>query len=129
MLSSARRLKAGCVAAKNNRIIAYGYNGTPSGWDNNCEIEKNDGTLITKPEVLHAEMNCLMKLCQSTESSLGAILFITHSPCMECSKAIYQSGITHVIYKDEYRLNDGLIFLKKGNVLVEKYYDIINEKD
>lgn len=119
-LSRAKRLQVGCVAVKENRIIAYGYNGTPHGWDNNCEIETDNG-LKTKPEVLHAEMNCLMKIAKSTESSEDTILFITHSPCIECSKAIYQSGIKQVYYKTQYRSCDGIDFLKKTNVNVIQY--------
>mgnify|MGYP003332754838 CR=1 FL=1 len=127
-LSSAIRLKAGCIAVKDNRILSIGYNGTVSGWSNVCE-EVIDGNLITKQEVLHAEMNCLMKLCQSHESSLGATLFITHSPCIHCSKAIYQAGIKRVIYKHDYRLPDGINFIKKCNdIVIEKYDDIIGKK-
>ena len=90
-LSTANRLKVGCVITKDNRILSIGYNGTPSGWSNECEENGK-----TKPEVLHAEANALMKLCRSTESSDGAALYVTHYPCIDCAKLIYQAGIKEV---------------------------------
>src|ERR1700739_1211050 len=97
-MSRAQRLQVGCIAVKDNRIISFGWNGTPAGWVNECEIEHinqetGEITLKTKPEVLHAEANCLMKLAASPESSIGAEIFLTHSPCIECAKLIYQAGI------------------------------------
>jgi len=112
-LSHARRLKVGCIIIKDNRIISIGYNGMPAGWDNNCEHLQEDGTLKTRPEVLHAEMNALMKLARSHESGNGADLFITHSPCMECAKGIYQAGINRVYYGTQYRSSQGIDFLKQ----------------
>jgi dCMP deaminase len=109
--SKAERKKVGAVLVKNNRIISIGYNGMPSGFDNTCE-ENN----ITKKEVIHAESNCITKCARSTETSEGATLYVTLSPCMECSKLIIQSGIKEVIYKDEYRDKDGLILLSKANI-------------
>ena len=123
-LSSARRLHVGAIVVKDDRIISIGYNGMPAGWDNNCEAEHlhEDGsiTLKTKPEVLHAEMNAIAKLARSTESGEGADLFLTHAPCIECAKLIYQSGITRVYYDKEYRSNDGIEFLKKSSIEVKQ---------
>lgn len=123
-LSSARRLHVGAIVVKDDRIISIGYNGMPAGWDNNCEDETlhEDGstTLKTKAEVLHAEMNAISKLARSTESGDGADIFITHAPCIECAKLIYQSGIKRVFYSKEYRSNDGLQFLEKSGIKVEQ---------
>jgi len=118
-LSTARRLKVGALIVKDDRIISIGYNGTPSGWDNNCEYEQEDGSLKTKPEVLHAEMNAVSKLAKSSESGNGASIFITHAPCIDCAKMIYQSGIKEVYYSTEYRDSSGIEFLKKCKVKVE----------
>ena len=125
-LSYAKRLQVGAVIVKDNQILATGYNGMPSGWENICEHETYDEdgfhiTLKTKPEVLHAEMNCLMKVTQSTESSAGSTMFCTHAPCMDCAKAIYQAGISTLYYKEEYRSIEGIDFLKKSSVNVLKY--------
>lgn len=128
-LSSAQRLKVGCVIVKDNRIISIGYNGMPSGWDNCCEQtvpEEVDADsrsitpaqLITKPEVLHAETNAIAKVAQSSESSAGATLFCTHAPCLDCAKLIHQSGITTVYYRDKYKSDAGLQFLEKCHILV-----------
>ena len=123
-LSMSRRLKVGAVVVKDDNIIAWGYNGTPAGWDNNCEDEflNEDGSvsLVTKVEVLHAEMNSLMKLARSHESGLNATLFCTHSPCVECAKGIYQAGIKEVYYESDYRSTDGVDFLVKCGIKVEK---------
>lgn len=124
-LSSAIKLQVGCVIVKDNRILSVGYNGTPSGWDNECEevIKWPNGDikfLTTKPEVLHAEANALMKLCQSTESSQSAILFVTHTPCIECAKLIYQAGISQVYYINDYDATKGCgkDFLEKAGIEV-----------
>lgn len=122
-LSHAVRLKVGCVVVKEDRIISIGYNGTPSGWDNVCEeiIEQHeDGgqVLKTKPEVLHAEQNAIAKLAKSNDSGLGADMFITHAPCVDCAKLILQSGINSVFYRNAYRDNTGIQFLEKGKVKV-----------
>jgi dCMP deaminase len=124
-LSSAVKLKVGAVVVKDDRIISLGYNGTPTGWDNTCELEIinfQDGSvqLKTKSEVIHAEMNALMKLASSSESGKGAAIFITHSPCMECAKGIYQTGITEVYYTEAYRNVDGIEFLQKCGITIEK---------
>ena len=124
-LSHAKRLKVGAIIVKDDRIISIGYNGMPAGWDNNCEdevwnVHNGDFILKTKPEVLHAESNAIAKLAKSSESGQGATLFVTHSPCLECAKLIYQSGITKVIYKDFYRDNRGLNFLEKSGLELEQ---------
>jgi dCMP deaminase len=125
-LSYAKRLQVGAVIVKDNQILATGYNGMPSGWENVCETETYDPdgfhiTLKTKPEVLHAESNSLMKVAQSTESSKDATLFCTHAPCIECAKLIYQSGITTLYYKHEYRDDSGIKFLRLSGVDVHQY--------
>ena len=122
--STAIRLHVGAIVVKDDRIISIGYNGMPSGWDNDCEDIKinNDGQyeLKTKPEVLHAETNAIAKLAKSNESGLGATMFITHSPCMDCAKLVYQSGINTVYYRNSYRNEDGIQFLEKAGVKIEK---------
>lgn len=149
-LSHARRLHVGAIVVKDDRIISIGYNGMPAGWDNNCEDkiwDKGAGGwlspeeiesqypyeeyhptaervvrygLKTKPEVLHAESNAIAKLAKSNESGNGADLFITHSPCLECAKLIYQSGIRRVYFGEHYRDDSGIKFLEKSNVTVYK---------
>lgn len=123
-LSSAKRLKVGSVVVKDNRIISIGYNGTPAGWDNNCEevILYSDDTVSTrtKDEVIHAEANAVSKLARDGESGNGASLFCTHAPCIHCAKLIYGAGITKVYYRDTYRDTIGLEFLEKCNIEVEK---------
>tara|TARA_Y100000361_G_C11159106_1_gene346015 strand:- start:430 stop:867 length:438 start_codon:yes stop_codon:yes gene_type:complete len=116
-LSKAKRRKVGCLIVKDGVIISDGYNGTPKGFDNNCEylIEED---LITKPEVLHAESNAITKLAKSTQSSEGATMYITISPCIDCSKLIIQSGITRVVYGEWYKSNDGINLLKKADIEV-----------
>ena len=125
-LSYAKRLQVGAIIVKDDRIISIGYNGMPSGWDNDCENVIVDGIsseLKTKPEVLHAESNAIAKLAKSVESGEGATMFITHSPCIECAKLIYQSGISSVYYHKQYRSNDGINFLSKSKVHVERITD------
>ena len=121
-LSHAKRLHVGAIIVKDDRIISIGYNGMPTGWDNNCEdvIQHSDDTttLKTKPEVLHAETNAIAKLAKSNESGLDASLFVTHAPCMDCAKLIYQSGISNVYYRNSYRESTGLDFLTKSGVEV-----------
>ena len=115
-LSTAERLQVGAIVVKDNRVISIGYNGMPSGWDNVCEDENNK----TKPEVLHAETNAIAKLARSNESGLDANMFITHAPCLDCAKLIYQSGISKVYYRNTYRETTGIDFLIKGGVEVEQ---------
>jgi dCMP deaminase len=139
-LSSAIRLKVGSIIVKDDRIISIGYNGMPPGWTNECEdkIYCEDGDwseqqlpktenlpwirykLKTKPEVLHAETNAIAKLAKSTESGNGATMFITHAPCLDCAKLIYQSGISNVLYRNSYRDNTGITFLEKSGISVTK---------
>ena len=119
-LSHARRLHVGAIIVKDDRIISIGYNGMPAGWENNCELTQEDGTLVTRPEVLHAEMNALMKLAKSTESGNAASIFVTHAPCMDCAKSIYQAGILEVYYSEEYRSSNGIAFLKQCDIKVRK---------
>ena len=125
-LSSAQRLQVGCVIVKDNRIISIGYNGMPSGWDNCCEHHV-DGELVTKPEVLHAETNAIAKVAQSSESSVGATLFCTHAPCIDCAKLIHQSGIIAVYYGDKYKTDEGLHFLEKCGIIVEQLTEDIHD--
>ena len=119
-LSSAKRLQVGCVVVKDNTIIGIGYNGMPSGWTNECEVELDNGETKTKPEVMHAETNSLAKIARSTNSSEGAALFVTHAPCLDCAKIIHQAGINSVYYRNTYRSTDGIDFLEKCNINVKK---------
>jgi dCMP deaminase len=149
-LSHARRLHVGAVIVKDDTVISYGYNGMPAGWDNNCEdqvwdkgaggwlspeeIEEqypyegwHEGAgrnvrygLKTKPEVLHAESNAIAKLAKSNNSGSGADLFVTHMPCLDCAKIIYQSGISRVWYGENYRDDSGVKFLEKSGVEVKQ---------
>ena len=128
--STAIRLHVGAIVVKDDRIISIGYNGMPSGWDNNCEDEIGsvmddngnvyEARLKTKPEVLHAETNAIAKLAKSNESGLGATMFITHAPCLDCAKLVYQSGINTVYYRNSYRDEIGIQFLEKAGVKIEK---------
>jgi dCMP deaminase len=121
-LSYARRLQVGAVIVKDDCVISYGYNGMPAGWDNVCEYSIDDtkgyDTGKTKPEVIHAESNAIAKLAKSSNSGNQADIFITHSPCMECAKLIYQSGIKRVWYEINYRDDSGINFLRKSGVEV-----------
>jgi len=133
-LSSAKRKHVGAVVVKDDRIISIGYNGMPSGWDNNCEYEVEEfqteygvgsklvktGELKTKPEVLHAESNAIAKLAKSTESGDGASMFITCAPCMDCAKMIFQTGIKEVFYAEDYRDDAGISFLNKCGITVKQ---------
>ena len=113
--SYCKRRKVGALLVKDRMIISDGYNGTPSGFENICE---EDG--VTKPYVLHAEANAITKVAKSGTSSEGATLYVTASPCLECSKLIIQSGIKRVVYRDEYRLTDGIDLLRRAGIEVEK---------
>jgi dCMP deaminase len=131
-LSSSRRLHVGAVVVKDNRIISIGYNGTPAGWDNNCEYhisEYNEVTKSwylteetkTKDEVIHAEANAIAKLARDGESGNGSVMFCTHAPCVQCAKLIYGAGISKLFYRDAYRDNNGLDFLTATGVEVIPY--------
>jgi len=126
-LSYAKRLQVGAVIVKDNQILATGYNGMPSGWENVCEIADDKGILKTKPEVLHAETNAIAKVAQSTESSQGSTLFCTHAPCIECAKLIYQSGIQTLWYKEQYRDDAGVNFLKLSGVNVNRHSNSLHD--
>lgn len=136
-LSTAHKLKVGCIIVKEDRIISIGYNGMPSGWSNECEIiekpswataewkpkDESDLQLCimkTKPEVLHAEANAITKLARSSESGEGATLYVTHTPCIECAKLIYQTGVKQLYVKNEYVASkgSGLEFLEKCDIPV-----------
>ena len=109
--SYCKRRKVGALVVKDKMIISDGYNGTPSGFENVCEDENN----VTIPYVLHAEANAITKLARSSNNSDGSTLYVTASPCIECSKLIIQAGIKRVVYGEKYRLEDGVNLLKKAN--------------
>lgn len=121
--SYCQRRKVGCLVVKGNMIISDGYNGTPSGFENVCEDDNN----VTKPYVLHAEANAITKIARSGNSSEGATMYVTASPCIECAKLIIQSGIRRVVYSEKYRLEDGLDLLKRAGIEVT-YLDIKKEE-
>ena len=117
-MSHAEKLKVGCVLVSNDNILSFGFNGAPAGFENVCE--DSDG--MTLPHVLHAESNCISKVAKNPMSAEGSTLYCTHSPCMECSKLIAQSGITRVLYATKYREDSGLYLLKSLDIEVEQYY-------
>lgn len=143
-LSSAKRLQVGAVVVKENRIISIGYNGMPAGWTNECEYTEYVGSdeqipspeemkrlgfigtdhgwyrTWTKDEVIHAEANAILKLARDGESGIGASLFCTHAPCIHCAKLIYGSGIDKVYYRNAYRDEIGLNFLRSCKIDIEK---------
>ena len=112
-LSYAERRQVGCILVKNEQVISFGYNGTPRGFDNQCELDNT-----TKPEVLHAESNAITKVAQSTMGSGGAELYTTTAPCFSCSKIIIQSGISRVYYSETYRDMSGIELLEQANIEV-----------
>lgn len=129
-LSSAKRLQVGAIVVKDDAVISIGYNGMPSGWDNTCENlvygrSDEEPLLVTKPEVIHAEANAIAKLAKSTTSSDGAYMFVTHAPCIECSKQIYTAGISKVIFKEHYRDTKGIQFLSSCGIEVVNIQDIV----
>ena len=115
--SYCKRRQVGALIVKDRMIISDGYNGTPSGFENVCEDENG----VTKPYVLHAEANAISKVAKSGNSSQGATLYITDSPCMECAKLIIQAGIKRVVYADEYRLTDGIDLLRRAGIECIKF--------
>ena len=127
-LSKARRKQVGCLIVRDGTIISDGYNGTPRGFSNNCEVEEaapsmlasRGYTLATKPEVLHAESNAITKLAKSTQSSAGATMYTTASPCLDCAKLIIQSNIIRLVYNELYKNEEGINLLKKAGVIVEQ---------
>lgn len=139
--SYAKKLQVGAVIVKNHQIISDGFNGTPCGFKNECEIiecttnhchkghtfsnyalcfDCKHVKLITKPEVLHAESNAILKCAKYGKATNGSTLYITHSPCIECAKLIIQAGIKRVVYLEDYRKSDGLELLKKVNIVINK---------
>jgi len=123
--SYCRGRQVGALLVKNKMIISEGYNGTPSGFENNCEDENNR----TKPYVLHAEANAITKVAKSGNSSEGATLYVTSSPCLECSKLIIQAGIRRVVFTENYRLDDGIQLLNRAGIeVVQVDTDLITEK-
>ena len=137
--SSAKRLQVGAIVVKDDRVISIGYNGMPAGWTNECEKKvysdispelmsrpqflEEDGTTyytVTKDEVIHAEANAIAKLAKGTESGDGSTMFLTHAPCIHCAKQIFTAGIKKVYYRDTYRDTNGLEFLGKCGVDIEK---------
>ena len=139
--SSAKRLQVGAIVVKDDRMISIGYNGMPSGWDNNCEEkewmignipekykgdrwifkEEDSGAvyrLRTRPEVIHAEANAIAKLAKGNESGDGSMMFLTHAPCIDCAKQVYTAGIKKVYYRNSYRDSQGVDFLEKCGVEV-----------
>ncbi len=122
--SYCKRRQVGSLLVKDRMIISDGYNGTPSGFENVCE----DETGATKPYVLHAEANAISKIAKSGNSSDGATLYVTASPCLECSKLIIQAGIRRVVYRDEYRLTDGVDLLRRAGIEVERIDDFEDEQ-
>ena len=123
--SKAKRLNVGAILVKNQQIISDGFNGTPNGFENDCEIESTDSDgnkiLVTKPYVLHAESNCLMKSLRHGISTVGSTIYVTHAPCVECSKLIIQAGVERVVYHEPYKSEDGLNILKKAKLKVEQF--------
>lgn len=122
--SYCERRKVGALIVKERMIISDGYNGTPCGFENVCEDENNK----TKPYVLHAEANAITKVARSSNSSEGATLYVTSSPCIECAKLIIQAGIRRVVYEEEYHTPDGIELLKRAGVEIE-HLEIDNNKD
>lgn len=118
--SYCKRRQVGALLVKDRMIISDGYNGTPSGFENECE----DAGGQSKPYVLHAEANAITKVAKSNNSSEGATLYITDSPCMDCAKLIIQAGITRVVYGDEYRMTDGIKLLEKAGIKIVKISDV-----
>lgn len=149
-LSQAVRRKVGCVVVKDDTIIGIGYNGTPSGWSNECEdkdywnpqfedlhYDELDELyphadaygryrLVTKKQVIHAEMNALAKIAKSTSSSEGATMFVTTAPCIECAKMIHACGISEVYYLDVYKSDEGLRFLQQCGIPAEQITKDVN---
>ena len=116
-MSYVKRKQVGCIITNEDQIISDGYNGTPHGFDNNCEFESRYG-YETKPEVLHAESNAITKLAKGTQSSIDSTVYVTLMPCFDCAKLMIQSGIKRVVYLEEYRLTNGVDLLKKAGIEV-----------
>lgn len=119
-MSHATRLKVGCAVVKDNRIIALSYNGTPKGTSNDCENHLEDGKTVTKVEVIHAEENALIQVAKSNESVVGADMFITHAPCLQCASRIKQAEINKVYFREHYRDTNGIEYLLANGIEVEE---------
>ena len=127
-LSHARRSKVGALIVLDNRILTQGHNGRATGCDDNCEIENPDGTLTTRPDVIHAEANALYFCAKNGLKTDGTTLYTTLSPCVQCSLGIIQAGIKEVYYRTPYRDTSGIEFLRKNNIKVEQLKDITKDK-
>lgn len=121
--SNSKRFKCGAIIVKDDNILAFGYNGTPRGWDNTCE----DDDFKTKREVLHAESNAIAKVARTTSSAEGSTLYVSLSPCYDCAKLIHQAGVVRVVYGTPYRISDGIEFLKECGVKVDRYERVREE--
>ena len=137
-MSYSKKLKVGCIIVNDERVVSYSWNGTPSGWDNECEVRAlipagmcmnnpkvysddfGHYTLETSPYIIHAESNAISKLAKSNESGKDAVMFCTHSPCLECAKLIYQSGIKELYYHETFNKTEGIDFLKYVDINVEQ---------
>ena len=119
--SYAKRLQVGAVFVAESGALTLGYNGTLPGADNCCEVETETGNLVTKPEVFHAEINALMKMLRQGISAVNSVGYLTHSPCIECSKVIVLSGVKEICYAEQFRSSEGVDFLKKAGVTVSQY--------
>lgn len=122
-LSYCKRKQVGALIVKDKMIISDGYNGTPTGFENQCEDEEGD----TKWYVLHAEANAILKVASSTQACQGATLYITMSPCKECSKLVHQAGIKRIVYINEYKDDSGIAFLKKAGISIVHISDLDSE--
>jgi dCMP deaminase len=128
-LSKARRAQVGAVLVTSHGVTLTGYNGTPTGRSNDCEYEVHDigrlyPDLVTKPEVIHAELNCIMKAAREGVSCIGATVYVTLSPCIQCSAMLVQAGVKRVVYKQQYRDDSGVELLKSCGILVQSYDEL-----
>lgn len=119
--SYATNLKVGAIIVKDGQIMSDGFNGTPCGFENKCEVKSLDGSLHTLSYVIHAESNAILKCAKYGRSTNCSTLYITHSPCIECAKSIIQAGIIRVVYLEDYKKSDGIELLKKAGINVEKF--------
>lgn len=126
-LSRSKRSKVGAVLVTSYGIIIPGYNGTPAGTSNEMEDVLEDGTLVTKPNVLHAELNCILKAAKQGVSINGATVYVTLSPCVQCSAMMIQAGIRRLVYSQEYRITDGIQLLTSSGVILDKHKGEFNE--
>ena len=122
-MSYAQRKKVGAIIVKDGNIVSFGWNGTPTGFDNNCEHMLEDGSLVTVDELIHAEQNAFAKAAKGVIPVDGGTLYITLSPCWYCSGTIIQSGISRVVYDEEYRKPESIDFIKQANITIERIYE------